>query len=72
MNKYALLNYDMDDEDADMSQVEACELEIDSLVAAFVDGLKRVQNKYPEAGIGDTATDEEIASQLYTEIHYNG
>lgn len=33
------------------------------------DEIKKIEKKYPNVGIGDTATDEEIADVFYGMIH---
>jgi len=79
-NKYALLNYDHDaldehmDANKDLDKFEAPEVEfvtakIDALIANFKEGLDRLAEKHPTAGIGDTATDEAIADIFYSNIH---
>ena len=42
---------------------------IDTILKKAVDDLKKLNKKYPDAGIGDTATDEEITSQFYSILH---
>lgn len=42
---------------------------IEKLELAFNKGLRKLEKKYPDAGIGDTATDEAIVSSLYSLIH---
>ena len=79
-NKYALLNYDHDaldehmDANKDLDKFEAPEVEfvtakIDALIANFKEGIDALAKKYPDAGIGDTATDECIAAGIYNNIH---
>ena len=42
---------------------------IDTILRKAVEDLNKLNNKYPDAGIGDTATDEEIANQFYSILH---
>ena len=42
---------------------------IDTILRKAVDDLNKLNKKYPDAGIGDTATDEEIANQFYSILH---
>ena len=42
---------------------------IDTILRKAVEDLNKLNNKYPDAGIGDTATDEAIANQFYSILH---
>ena len=42
---------------------------INTILRKAVEDLNKLNNKYPDAGIGDTATDEEIANQFYSILH---
>lgn len=50
--------------------VDEVEKKIDSLIVEFKEKLKKIEKEFPEAGIGDTATDEAIVSILYRVIHF--
>jgi len=72
-NKYSLLNYHMDDKMAgrpvDYQDRNECNDSIDGLLKEFKEGLRKLEVRYPRAGIGDTATDECIAEEFYNVIH---
>lgn len=57
-NKYGLLEQDKDAEE-----------EIDRAIRNFQNRIYRIKNKYPDSGVGDTATDEKITEELYKAIH---
>jgi hypothetical protein len=61
MSKYALLGT--------KKQNAACEKEISKVLNDAASKLSDLAKKYPECGIGDTATDEEIAGEFYGCIH---
>ena len=42
---------------------------IDTILRKAVEDLNKLNKKYPDAGIGDTATDEAIANQFYSILH---
>jgi len=42
---------------------------IDTILRKAVEDLNKLNKKYPDAGIGDTATDECITSQFYSILH---
>lgn len=69
-NKYALLNYNMDLENPDMSLTNECTKEIDKLIWEFRDKYLELSKKYEDAGLGDTATDECVAQEFYEILHY--
>lgn len=69
-NKYALLNYDMDSENVDLTERNEVEKKIDDLIDQFRVGYHKLEKEYPNAGIGDTATDEAVAHEFYQVIHY--
>ena len=48
--------------------VDATE-DINTILKKAVEDLNGLYKKYPDAGIGDTATDEEIANQFYSLLH---
>lgn len=48
--------------------VDATE-DINTILKKAVEDLNGLYKKYPDAGIGDTATDEEIANQFYSILH---
>jgi hypothetical protein len=62
MSKYALLN---DGDDREMA-----EQEIDKLLWGFADKYQALAERFPTAGIGDTATDELVADEFYEILHY--
>jgi len=72
-NTYSLLNYHQEDEDdgkpVDYKDRNDCTEAINNLLADFKEGLRKLEIKYPRAGIGDTATDECIAEEFYDIIH---
>ena len=43
--------------------------EIDTILRKAVEDLNGLYKKYPDAGIGDTATDECITDQFYSILH---
>lgn len=51
----------------------AAEKAIDDLIAEFKVKFKEIMKKFPDVGIGDTVTDNDvanyIATELYSEIH---
>lgn len=69
-NKYALLNYNMDSENPDMTSTQECTKEIDKLIWDFRDKYLELDKKYNGAGIGDTATDECVADEFYSVVHF--
>ncbi len=58
MSKYALL--------ADEEPVEQL---LDSAIESFVRVVLAIRQTYPQAGIGDTATDEAIIQEAYGFLH---
>jgi len=44
--------------------------EIKTAVKNFVKALRKIDKKYPNAGIGSTNVDETITEYLYEEIHF--
>ena len=48
--------------------VDATE-DINTILNKAVEEINGLYKKYPDAGIGDTATDEEITSQFYSILH---
>jgi hypothetical protein len=48
--------------------VDATE-DINTILKKAVEDLKGLDKKYPDAGIGDTATDEAITDQFYSILH---
>ena len=48
--------------------VDATE-DINTILKKAVEEINGLYKKYPDAGIGDTATDEEIANQFYSILH---
>jgi hypothetical protein len=48
--------------------VDATE-DINTILNKAVEEIKGLYKKYPDAGIGDTATDECIADQFYSILH---
>jgi len=69
-NKYSLLNYDCEDERPEMSDVKKVTEEVDALIKDFISKYKAIGKKYPNAGIGDTATDECVVENLYGPLHF--
>jgi len=57
--RFALLN----------KEWQRTEKEIMELIRQFSSGLKQIKNRYPDAGIGDTETDELIIEEIYNQIH---
>ena len=45
------------------------EREIMELIRQFSFELDQIKNRYPDAGIGDTETDELIVDEIYNQIH---
>ena len=43
--------------------------DIESILYEASKDIKKLNKKYPDAGIGDTATDECITSEFYSYIH---
>ncbi|MEE8114252.1 MAG: hypothetical protein V3T23_07840 [Nitrososphaerales archaeon] len=47
---------------------------VDALIAKSLEQcavrIGKIAKRYPDVGIGDTATDEAIASRFYSELHY--
>ena len=46
-----------------------CEQKITNVLQHCADGLKLIEREFPDSGIGDTQTDEEIVAELYDMIH---
>ncbi len=69
-NKYSLLNFDMDSKDPDLTERDEVAQEIDKLLWEFLDKYEELSNRYPDAGLGDTATDEAVAHEFYDVLHY--
>ena len=44
--------------------------EVDKLVSAFVAAYNKLKLRYPQAGLGDTASDEEVVAHLYAVLHF--
>lgn len=44
--------------------------ELKSAIEKFNTEYQRIKNSYPNIGIGDTATDEAIADEVYSRIHW--
>jgi len=44
-------------------------IEIEAILNKAADDIKKLYKKYPDAGIGDTATDECITSEFYSILH---
>lgn len=53
-----------------VANIKAAEKAIVTLIKNFNTGLKKIEKKYPDVGIGDTVTDEEITTVLYEHIHF--
>jgi len=53
-----------------VANIKAAEKAIVTLIKNFNTGLKKIEKKYPDVGIGDTVTDEEITTVLYDHIHF--
>ena len=53
-----------------VANIKAAEKAIVTLIKNFNTGLKKIEKKYPNVGIGDTVTDEEITTVLYEYIHF--
>ena len=53
-----------------VANMKAAEKAIVTLIKNFNTGLKKIEKKYPDVGIGDTVTDEEITTVLYEHIHF--
>lgn len=66
-NRYALLGRD---EEAKVKSIEQAEAELNELVRSVVVSYDGIKGKHPDIGIGDTATDEAIAHQIYHAIHF--
>lgn len=43
--------------------------DIDAIIRKTADDIKKLYKKYPDAGIGDTATDECITNHFYEILH---
>lgn len=43
--------------------------EIDEAIQIFANRIREIKRKYPGVGIGDTATDEAITTDIYQRIH---
>lgn len=43
--------------------------DIEAILNKASDDIKKLHKKYPDAGIGDTATDECITSEFYSILH---
>ena len=69
-NKYGLLNYDQDSDNPDMSKTQEVTKAIDNLIKEFVVKYNRLAKKYPDSGIGDTATDEIVVDNIYGPLHF--
>jgi len=61
-NKYELL-------DDDARNNVAATKKIDKAIEQFTKRLVQISKQYPDVGMGDTATDEAIVSEVYSEIH---
>ena len=59
--------YELVSDDDNVNQ--AVETKINILIEQFANALQQLAKQYPDAGIGDTATDEAIANELYSAIH---
>ena len=64
-NKYSLLNYDMDKPDKPTHKRDRCTMSIDKILWNAKDELVSLKRRYPDAGIGDTDTDECIIEAFY-------
>ena len=63
MSKYSLLCDNKKDS-------VKCANEIDKAIKAFGKQLTLIDLSYPDAGIGDTATDEQIIDAIYDYVHF--
>ena len=61
MNDYQLLGSKKDN--------KAATKELDTALTECAAKIKAIAEKYPECGIGDTSTDDEILDVLYSMIH---
>ena len=57
--RFALLN----------KEWQRTEREIMELIKQFCYGIEQIKDRYPDAGIGDTETDELIVDEIYNQIH---
>lgn len=51
-------------------KVEATE-KIDTAIGEFVESMVEIRKEHPEAGIGDTTTDQKIKEDLYKRLHHD-
>lgn len=66
--RYSLL-YDVDNPKSKRDAEITKEL-IDSIIKLFARRLRRIKKVFPDVGIGDTETDEEISYEVFCMIHY--
>jgi|APSaa5957512576_1039674.scaffolds.fasta_scaffold64716_2 hypothetical protein len=68
-HRYALLCYDQDVDDPDTTRVNDVNEALDEIVRNFAADAWEIGDVYPDAGIGDTPTDELITSAVYRCLH---
>jgi hypothetical protein len=54
----------------DLKEVFDVTTHIKNVLKEATEKISKLQSKYPDSGIGDTDTDEEIASDLYNMLHW--
>jgi len=54
----------------DIPDYEDAAKELANIVFEFVEKYKAIKKKYPNVGLGDTATDEAIVDVIYDLIHW--